>query len=509
MSEAVSNIINKGIPVNASMLLYPQDILNLCDDKKQAEDAIKDSVRVVLEYFKDKKVECPELSFFQVFRIVQGLDSIVKRLCYSEDSIILTLAYNLNINDVALDKLSQDKERLVDGINELRKISAEKKFQRCFPALYKAYDDEVQCKRLAQSYRHTLDGYSATWKEKKIAKEALIRAFGTEEAVENFLKKADVLLSPRIFANKCADLFEFVVKNTDELVDFFYEHPIDLALSSEKEKKKFELYVASKYLEYVSLVPDKDKQDYLYYVSNYFLELGSDLDEDISIDVFKLNGEKKETITQKSLLERYKKILISNPNLKIVRLNSVDFSTMSPTEVEQFMKGYLEELSANWEMIPKGSLDEAFSKMVKVGTSNMNEEDRRIQQEKLASLYLDKKSLYESSDPYSILRGINTFDGYFAYVYPNGKVILDKYFENVSKGRLARDSAIYVMDFGDFYELSHLSKKELIGHEKCFRIIHAGNWQQRVRDVIGSNGKTDVSKCYKKLVDDGKVSKSE
>ena len=46
-------------------------------------------------------------------------------------------------------------------------------------------------------------------------------------------------------------------------------------------------------------------------------------------------------------------------------------------------------------MIPKGSLDEAFSKMVKAGTSNMSEEDRKIQQEKLASLYLDKKSLYE------------------------------------------------------------------------------------------------------------------
>ena len=98
--------------------------------------------------------------------------------------------------------------------------------------------------------------------------------------MNDFLKKADVLLSPRIFANKCADLFEFVVKNTDELVDFFYEHPIDLALSSEREKKKFELYVASKYLEYVSLVPEEVKQDYLYYVSNYFLELGNNLDED-------------------------------------------------------------------------------------------------------------------------------------------------------------------------------------------------------------------------------------
>ena len=65
------------------------------------------------------------------------------------------------------------------------------------------------------------------------------------------------------------------------------------------------------------------------------------------------------------------------------------------------------------------------------------------------------------------------------------------------------------MDFGDFYELSHLSKKELIGHEKCFRIIHAGNWQQRVRDVISSDGATDVSTCYKKLVSDGKISKSE
>ena len=37
MSEVVNDIINKGIPVNASMLLYPQDILGLCDDKKKVE----------------------------------------------------------------------------------------------------------------------------------------------------------------------------------------------------------------------------------------------------------------------------------------------------------------------------------------------------------------------------------------------------------------------------------------------------------------------------------------
>ena len=116
MSEIVNDIINKGIPVNASMLLYPQDILGLCDDKKKVEGAIKGSGKVILEYLKNKGIECPEISFLQVFRIVQDFDSIVKKICYSEDSIILTLAYNLNINDVPLDKLSQDKERLIEGI---------------------------------------------------------------------------------------------------------------------------------------------------------------------------------------------------------------------------------------------------------------------------------------------------------------------------------------------------------------------------------------------------------
>ena len=61
------------------------------------------------------------------------------------------------------------------------------------------------------------------------------------------------------------------------------------------------------------------------------------------------------------------------------------------------------------------------------------------------------------------------------------------------------------MNFNDFYELSHLSKRELINHPSCYRIIHAGNWQQKVKNIIGSDGDIDVSKCRKKLVETGKV----
>lgn len=505
----VSDTINKGIPIDAPITMFTSDFLELCDNKDKALKAINEVINEIVTYFKNNIEECPELEIAQVLSIVQDRDSITKRVCYSVDALAVTVIRELDLNNtkvVDLVDLFSENNEFCGAMSKLRRVYSEKQLEREFPSLHKKYVMLVKFKKVAQHFNHVINGYTYSLKEKYEARKQLKKTFGSNEEIKEFLKMAEVEVNPRRFASKCVDLFEFISTHIDEVVTFMHDHPIDLTLLSEVERKRFELYVANRYLTYVTLVPDAEKQKYLYYVSNYFLELGGDVESDISVNIADTKNKKITTITPKMLLEEYKKVLISNPNLKIVRLNSVDFSTMSPNEVSEFMDNYLKELSANWEMIPKGSMDEDFTSMVKTGTSSMDEEERRLLQERLANLYLEKKSLYESSDPYSILRGIKTFDGYYAYVYPNGKVILDKYFENVSTGRLAKDNAIYVMDFVDFYELSHLSKSELIGHEKCFRIIHAGNWQEKVRNVISSDGNTDVSKCSQQLIKTGAVS---
>ena len=175
---------------------------------------------------------------------------------------------------------------------------------------------------------------------------------------------------------------------------------------------------------------------------------------------------------------------------------------MSPNEVEEFMKDYLKDLSANWEMIPDGkTLDEAFTNSISRKTREMSEEEKARYREHLTELYLEKKTFHESSDPVCTLRGLNTFDGYVAYVHSNGKIVLEKYFENASTGRVSTGDAIYIMDSDDFHRLSQLSKRELIDSNQCKRVIHRGNWQSRVMDEIksdGSNKSTGVD--YKELV---------
>lgn len=508
MNSIVSDTINKGIPIDAQITMFATDFLELCDDKDRAIKALKKVIDEIDLYFKSEIEDCPEFGIVQALSVVQGRDCLTKKICYSVEALAATIVTELNLQGIEIVDLFDlfNKDNIFENtIKKLRHISSEKKLEREFPNLYNKYKELVNCKKLAQHYNHVINGYTSTWREKYEARKKLEECFENTDQIDEFLKKANSEVNPRKFANKCADLFEFISMHIDEVVTFMHEHPIDLTLFSDKEQKRFELYVANRYLRYVTLVPEKDKQKYLYYVSNYFLELGNNIGSDVSIDVVDSENKKVTTVTPKILLEKYKKVLISNPSLKIVRLKSVDFSTMSPKEVKEFMDGYLKELSANWEIIPKGSFESTFAGVASKVTSNLSEEEKKAQQEKLANLYLEKKSLYESSDPYSILRGIKTFDGYYAYVYPNGKVILDKYFENVSTGRLAKDNAIYVMNFNDFYELSHLTKRELISHPSCYRIIHAGNWQEKVKNIIGSDGDIDVSKCRKKLVETGKV----
>ena len=131
----------------------------------------------------------------------------------------------------------------------------------------------------------------------------------------------------------------------------------------------------------------------------------------------------------------------------------------------------------------------------------MSEEEKIRYREHLTELYLEKKTFHESSDPVCTLRGLNTFDGYVAYVHSNGKIVLEKYFENANTGRVSTGDAIYIMDSDDFHRLSQLSKRELIESGQCKRVIHRGNWQSRVMDEIRSDDSNkSTGRDYKELV---------
>ena len=87
-----------------------------------------------------------------------------------------------------------------------------------------------------------------------------------------------------------------------------------------------------------------------------------------------------------------------------------------------------------------------------------------------------------------VIRGKDTFDGYIGYIFSNGTVILDKFYDNSRKGKVSKGDAIYYMDIQDFYKLSQLTKTELMKRKEVGRIIHRGNWQSDVLEVLRKTG---------------------
>ena len=119
---------------------------------------------------------------------------------------------------------------------------------------------------------------------------------------------------------------------------------------------------------------------------------------------------------------------------------------------------------------------------------------------------MEKKEFYASTDPFFRIKGKNTFDGYIGFIYTNGKVVLDKYYENSKVGQVADGKAIYVMDIEDFYILSNYPKSILMKNPGIKRIYHTSGWQDKVQKEITSEGQgIKTAEEVKKLIKAKKV----
>ena len=81
--------------------------------------------------------------------------------------------------------------------------------------------------------------------------------------------------------------------------------------------------------------------------------------------------------------------------------------------------------------------------------------------------------------------GINSFNGYLGLCLEDGTIILDKFYDNLEKGKISHDQAIYITDEEEFEKVTILSKKECIdqikkGKVKAKRIYHQGFWEDKI-----------------------------
>ena len=119
---------------------------------------------------------------------------------------------------------------------------------------------------------------------------------------------------------------------------------------------------------------------YFWILPNYFINKKDILEKDIRIVigskskdiqngllVMKDNSTSKEVIiTPKILYDMYTKLLVDNPNLKMIDLSSFNFEGMNLDEVSAFMMAYLKDLGANWDFLePNSQVEEDITRKTK------------------------------------------------------------------------------------------------------------------------------------------------
>ena len=134
--------------------------------------------------------------------------------------------------------------------------------------------------------------------------------------------------------------------------------------------------------------------------------------------------------------------------------------------------------TVNWVLVPNGkkikSLNSGTSKKINLSFKELENLKRQGQR---------KEEFYDNSNYIAKAIGTLKNDGYIAYIYPNGEVLLDTlYDENNPKS--ATGNAIYNIKAYDFELISGLDKTKLRSDFRATKIVHSKNWEKKASEII-------------------------
>ena len=167
----------------------------------------------------------------------------------------------------------------------------------------------------------------------------------------------------------------------------------------------------------------------------------------------------------------------------------------------------MQTLLRSWKIFPKGTktpTDDAIKVLSMHG--NQLEEDEKIRR------MLESYKHLEASNYLFKIEGINEFEGYIGYIYPSGRVIYEKFYDDVEKHKVASDCATYIInDFKMFVEISKMSRSEIINKRKngelrtiVERVYHRkdmNRWRAKIDAAINGDDYTpDVLQFIEQLI---------
>lgn len=229
---------------------------------------------------------------------------------------------------------------------------------------------------------------------------------------------------------------------------------------------------------------DNKLQNNYRYLGYYKAVLSEVIKEDNNYNrkiVFYLNDGSEIRYSVWEFINDYELLKERHPEIKDIKLPKLDESDKDKYKdiklMDKLSKLHSDDVKVNWNFLTQ---DESIKK----GNANTD----LIHQVNMRINILENSGFIGKP-----LKGLNTFMGYYAFIYPNGLVIIEKFWEDIEGMNPSLNSGTYIISVDDFIELSKKSGISIVEYMKTLtnvkRIFHTSinNWQRNLYDAI--NGK--------------------
>lgn len=462
--------INKGVPNFVSIEIPVDTIINECASD---QDLLKKEISEIREQLREYLITRMGFAkanntFFVSLKTTTNYKDSSNSLYISPKPFIVMLkkilgvAYDGNsFNDLTL------KEQLLSRVEKLSQITTPDELQREFPYIYADYElSKNQKKKIDNMQKEIITNFDLELMDKLQQRKRMFYFCALSTDFQEFIYNQTLMYRNFILKR------QFVEKHLNET-------PLDLSKFEGLDKEKFEMLLAYTYLQEAEYTSDHEKrQKCIYYVSTYLRETKT------SKTTVRNHGV---VISFDLIKEKYKKILEKDPRLNPIDLDRQRFEGYHYKHVQNHIKKYYGH-RVMWTLIPEGFQPNDLDQKVYAGLnerykqSTPEEKEQRIREG--LELYERKINFYESTNYIARVYGKDKFDGYVGYIYPNGQILSEKFFEDYKKFIPCTKECIYNFTIYNFEELSKHSKLTLIKDKKCKRILHAGEWEKRNLSVI-------------------------
>ena len=425
---------------------------------------------------------------FSFFKYVEGkLNGTINRDFYCDELDKLGFGYTQEeLNEFLKNMLRSERKKF----NSVQNNGRQSSHYQDVLEMYKAYRNMGENIDFDTFLKYVISGYEKA----TFATRYYLEFFDREVPIEELIK--------------CFDYDRFCLIGARSV--------LDQCIESEQRSNLVHnsaIYV-SKYLEAIELVRSKNPK------------------YNCTIKALDVKTGKIRNYTVDDIIEEFQSLLARHPEFKryrisyarvyeLLRMYNYDEEFIANFDVQskdaQLIMDILQKIEdnrsllASWDIIPRGKKEETESISVPKDPSMPLDEQEKIRRMLEAKKYLENSAYLFS------LEGINEFEGYQGYLYPNGTVVFEKFYENVKTKKIASGSATYIMKLDNFVEVSKLTKTEIIskinsgeikGVKRIFHREDMERWKADVtRAITGSDYTVQVEEYIDGLLESKEVSK--